>query len=370
VSPDTGADLSWRHPAGSTAVFLGEGAVARARPWLATWAGERQVFLVTSPVVAALFLEEWKSVLDAAAEVVVLEVDEGEAAKTPAAAIDLWERMVAAGGRRDSRVVGLGGGSVSDLAGFVAATFLRGVEIVLAPTTLLAQVDAAIGGKTAIDLPAAKNSVGAFHHPAAVVADVACLATLPAAEIRSGLVEVLKIGAADDLPLFERLERDLETLLIDREPEILSEVVRAAVAAKIRVVEADPGESDRRRLLNMGHTLGHALEVVLGYQGLRHGEAVAYGLVFAARLAANSNGDVDWLSRVVDLVGRLSLPALPPLDLDSLLEALRRDKKATRLGLFWVLPMTPGTVGITAGIPLGYLRDELSRFVEDPLSLT
>lgn len=363
------ADLSWRHPTGETGVYLGVDALERARPWIADWVRERSVFLVTTPRVGELFLGDWHSVLAASRETVVLEVPEGEAAKSPELAVDLWSALLAGGGRRDSRIVALGGGSVGDLAGFVAATFLRGIEWLAAPTTLLAQVDASIGGKTAIDLPAAKNSVGSFYHPAAVVADVSWLDSLPTEERRSGLVEVLKIAAADDLELFAVLEQSLEELVRGDSPGPLAEIVRLAVAAKIAVVEGDPGESDRRRILNLGHTLGHAIEAAAGYSGLRHGEAVAYGLVFVARLAAARGGDRRWLSRLVALVERLSLPPLPDLEVEDLVGALSRDKKATREGVFWVLPLAPGRVGITNEIAIEEVRAEIVSFLGSPLSL-
>jgi len=214
----------------------------------------------------------------AAARWEVLEVADGEAAKTVESAAGLWNRMLAAEGKRDSRVVAFGGGSAGDLAGFAAGCFLRGLEFVQIPTTLLAQVDAAIGGKTGVDLPGGKNTVGLFHHPALVVCDTAILPTLPRGELRSGLVEVIKMAALLDLELLALVEEHLD-LLLAGDAAALGPVVAGAAAAKIGVVECDPTEQGDRRLLNFGHTLGHALESV---RGLRHGEAVALGMVLEA----------------------------------------------------------------------------------------
>lgn len=361
---DGSADLRLGHSRGETEVFLGAAALSRARSWMESWVSGRRVFVVTTPVVAALALDELARSLSAAASVDSLLVDEGEGAKSLANAERLWGEMLKAGGRRDSRIIGLGGGSVGDLVGFVAGTFLRGVEFSLVPTTLLAQVDASIGGKTAIDMPLAKNSVGIFWFPSAVVSDVALLETLAREEVQSGLVEVIKIAAARDIGLFEELESGLEGLL-EGDLKLLGEIIPRAVAAKVRVVEADPFEDGLRRVLNLGHTLAHAIETTLGYQRLRHGEAVAYGLLFVIRLARARSGQTPWLARLGALLERLDLPSLPRLEVDDLLESMMRDKKATRRGLVWVLPKAPGEVEIVTDVPIEQLRLELGAFLFD-----
>jgi 3-dehydroquinate synthase len=296
---------------------------------------------------------------------VTLEVEEGEAAKTVASAERLWNAMLAAGGKRDSRLITLGGGSVGDLGGFVSGCFLRGIGFAQVPTTLLAQVDAAIGGKTGVDLPEGKNTVGLFHHPAWVIADTRVLPTLPREELRSGLVEVIKMAALLDPGLLARVEAHLDDLLAGN-PRALAPVVAAAAAAKIGVVERDPTEQNERRLLNFGHTLGHAIESTLGYASLRHGEAVAYGMLFALRLAALRNMGGDLRPRLQTLVARLGLPPLPPLDPDALLTAMARDKKARESGLAWVLPAALGEGRILEGFSPAEVRQELDRFLADP----
>ncbi|HUO86718.1 MAG TPA: 3-dehydroquinate synthase family protein, partial [Thermoanaerobaculia bacterium] len=334
---------SLRHPQGETAVLIGAGALAtEGAALLADRLAGRLVFVVSTRRVMRLHGERLAPLLAPCGRVVTLTVPEGEPAKTVAVASRLWRRLLAAGGRRDSRIVAFGGGSVGDLAGFVAATFLRGVGLVQLPTTLLAQVDASLGGKTAIDLAGAKNAVGVFHHPQAVLADTRLLGTLPVEELRSGLVEAIKMALVLDADLFARIETGLGALL-DGDAEALAPVVAAAAAAKIGVVERDPDERDERRVLNLGHTLGHALESALAYRGLRHGEAVAYGLLFALRLAETrgyERAEPALFARTRRLVGALGLPPLPAEGLDAghLVDLATRDKKARRSGMVWVLP--------------------------------
>ncbi|HSL83567.1 MAG TPA: 3-dehydroquinate synthase family protein, partial [Thermoanaerobaculia bacterium] len=325
--------------------------------------------VVSTPRVLALHGAALDPVRAAAGRAVTLEVEDGEGAKSLATAERLWSEMLAAGGKRDSRVLAFGGGSSCDVAGFAAGCFLRGVELLQVPTTLLAQVDAAIGGKTAVDLPGAKNSVGLFHHPVRVVADTRLLASLPREEVRSGLVEVVKMAFLLAPELLARVETDLPRLLA-ADPEALAPVVAESAAAKIAVVEADPTEDGPRRLLNFGHTLGHAIEAALGYRDLRHGEAVAYGLLFALRLAASRERgeplpEAD-ASRLRALLARLELPPLPPLDPDALLHAMARDKKARESGLVWVLPARLGEGRAVTGIGEEEVRRELEAFLRDP----
>jgi 3-dehydroquinate synthetase len=295
--------LALRHPGGTTPILIGSGALAEAREHLAGWAAGRALFVVSTPILLSLH----GAALDAlglgaaAARRVVLSVPDGEAAKTVGTAERLWREMVAAGGKRDSRLLAFGGGSVGDLAGFVAGCFLRGISFVQVPTTLLAQVDAAIGGKTAVDLPEGKNTVGLFHHPEMVVAETAFLKTLPPGELRSGLVESIKMAALLDLGLLARIEEDLPALLAG-DPAALAPVAAAAAAAKVAVVERDPEESGERALLNFGHTLGHAIESAAGYTGLRHGEAVAYGILFALRLARRRGCPAEDAARLAHLL--------------------------------------------------------------------
>ncbi len=359
--------LSLRHPTGVTPVLVGEDALATARPDLARWLQGRTVFVVSSAPILALHGERLAALRDAAARWVVLEVEDGEAAKGVASAERLWNQMLEAGGKRDSRVLAFGGGSVGDLAGFSAGCFLRGLEFVQVPTTLLAQVDASIGGKTGVDLPGGKNTVGLFHHPALVVCDTVLLPTLPRGELRSGLVEVIKMAALLDPELLARVEESLDALLAG-DPTVLGPVVAGAAAAKIGVVERDPDERGDRRLLNFGHTLGHAIESSCAYAGLRHGEAVAYGILFALRLAERRGLAADLSGRLRALLARLGLPPLPPLDPAELISHMARDKKAREDGLVWVLPAGLGVGKMTSGVPWEEVSAELGELLRDPFA--
>ena len=329
----------------------------------------RQVFVLTAPPLAKLLRHHLETLLSGAAELIELDdIPDGEDAKTVAVAGGLWDRMLEAGGKRDSLLITLGGGSVGDLGGFVAGCFLRGIDYIQVPSTLLAQVDASIGGKTAVDLLEGKNTVGLFYHPRFVVADSRLLATLPPGELRAGLVEAIKMAALLDPAMFERLEDDLEKCLAG-DAGSLARVVAESARAKLRVVEEDPEERlGRRRVLNFGHTLGHAIEKDLGYGAMRHGEAVAYGLLFALRLSERLELLEDDLGpRLRAVLKRLELPALPfeRLETASLCAAMAKDKKALASGLVWVLPRRLGGDAMQTVDPQ-LVAEELDAFLADP----
>ncbi len=358
--------LELDHGAGVTRLTVG-GDLELPGSELAEWVAGRRVFVVTSKPVWALHGAACFDRLARRADALeVLEVPDGEAAKTIEVAVDLWERLVAAGGRRDSRVVSFGGGSVGDVAGFVAGTFMRGVPLAHVPTTLLAQVDAAVGGKAAINLPGAaggaKNVVGVFHHPRHVVAVTEVLATLPARQLKAGLVEVIKAAALLDPVLFAQLEESLDELL-GPGPSPWVPLVAAAQSAKIGVVERDPREGGERRVLNFGHTLGHAIEACLGYGGLLHGEAVAHGMSFAMTLARPRGLDAVSRRRISDLLARLDLPPLPHCSVSELMRYVERDKKARGDGAVWVLPKALGAWEAVQ-LPRDEVEAALRAFVE------
>jgi 3-dehydroquinate synthase len=270
---------------------------------------------------------------------VVISVPPGEASKSFATLELLYDRMTEVGLDRASSVFALGGGVVGDLAGFAAATFLRGVPLVQVPTTVVAQVDSALGGKTAINHRHAKNLIGAFYQPRLIVADVTTLATLPDREFREGLAEVIKYGAIMDAPMIADLERDLDAILA-RRPDLLEQVVARSLMHKAAVVSADERESGLRKTLNFGHTIGHAIEASAGYGSYFHGEAVAIGMVAAARLSSRYAGlSADEASRLQHLIERTGLPtAMPPKwRSDEFLRALGLDKKRAAGGIEFVL---------------------------------
>ena len=282
----------------------------------------------------------------------------GESSKDLQHLAGLYVHAVEAGLDRASFVVALGGGVVGDLAGFLAATYLRGIRLAQVPTSLLAMVDSSVGGKTGIDLPQGKNLVGAFHQPSAVIADTDTLRTLPPREYRAGLAEVVKYGVIADADFFARLEREADAVAAG-EAAVLEAVVERCCRLKAEVVAADEREGGRRAILNYGHTLAHAIEHAVGYGEWRHGEAVAAGMVFAARLSTAEAGlpeaDAD---RLVALLRRLGLPVVPP---DVPWEAVRRamavDKKAVGRVPRFVLAGAIGRARPGVEVPEGRLRE-------------
>ena len=360
--------LRLRHATGTTRVFLGAGALEEASSHLDEWLDGRAAFVLTSPTLKT-FLDALRPKLSAAARVEILETEDGEAAKTIARATELWERMAELRGRRSSRLITLGGGTLGDLGGFVSGCYLRGIQYSQVPTTLLAQVDASIGGKTGIDLPQAKNSVGLFHHPRLVISELAFLEGLPNAEVRSGLFEIVKTAAMLDAALFEGLESALEELS-DPPIETLSRLVAPTAAAKIRLVEQDPRESGPRRFLNFGHTLGHSIETALGYQTLRHGEAVGYGMLFALRLARSRGLADEDAARIEAVIAAIGLPPLPPVEVGALMDGIDQDKKNREHALVWALPKSVGVGRLVADLPMPEVQSELESFLADVATVT
>jgi 3-dehydroquinate synthase len=318
----------------------------------ATWGGrschralvvtDSQVAPLTAPYIAAL---ERVGVVPTLAV-----VPAGECSKTLDRACDLYDDLIKIRADRHTSIVAIGGGVVGDLAGFVAATYARGIPLLMVPTSLLAQVDSAVGGKVGVNHPRCKNIIGAFHQPSGVWIDTESLNSLPAREVRCGLAEVVKYGMILDARFFQYLEAQAEAVTA-RKPEAIRKVVARSCRLKAEVVTRDEREeTGQRAVLNFGHTIGHAVEAVAGYGGdFRHGEAVAVGMVAEARLAER----VGWLdpavtARLVALLKRFQLPTTAPgLDLDALLEAMSRDKKNQKGKTRFVLPHAVGHVELT-----------------------
>ncbi|MFM8944370.1 MAG: 3-dehydroquinate synthase [Actinomycetota bacterium] len=340
-----------RAPSRTYDVVVGAGWLPRADAFLPPLPRAERAFVVADGAVADRFLPILAvGLATRGLRVERLPVPPGEAAKTLAVAEGLLRGLAAREAHRDDPVVALGGGSTGDVAGFVAATYMRGVPFVQVPTTLLAQVDAAIGGKTAVNLPEGKNLVGAFHQPVAVLADVETLASLSDADLRSGLAEVVKVALTLDPALLEVLGADASRAFA-RDAAVLETLVARAARAKAEVVAVDERDADARMVLNYGHTLGHALERLGGFRGRSHGEAVAVGMRFAARLAVVLDiADADVVEAHDGLLARLGLGDAAGLpDVEEVLAALRLDKKYAG-GVRFVLLEAIGRARVVEGV--------------------
>lgn len=324
-------------PGGSYDVLVGRGLLGGAEH-LPALPGAEKAFVVADASVAAIYGDAAaRAMAGAGLSALPLTVGVGEITKSLETAQVLFQQLAVQECHRDDVIVALGGGVVGDLAGFVAATYMRGIAFLQMPTTLLAQVDASIGGKVGVNLPRGKNLVGAFHQPRRVIADVDTLATLPEREFRSGLAEVAKYGLAVDPSILHTIETRLGDI-VQRDPDVLEDLVARCAAAKAEIVSEDERDHGRRAILNYGHTLGHALEGLAAYRGRSHGEAVAVGMVFAARLAVDLGlADASLLSDHLRTLASLGLPhGAEGVDPEQVLEVMRMDKKY-RQGLRFVL---------------------------------
>ena len=337
----------------SYSIIVERGALQRVGESVRALGVGRRAALVTSPDIMRLHGKRVVDRLrDGGFEIALVEVPDGEAAKQLAVAARCWDALLEARLDRSSTVLALGGGTVGDVAGFVAATYMRGVNLVQLPTTVLAQVDSSSGGKTAIDHPKAKNLIGAFHQPRLVIIDPATIDTLPERDYRSGLAEVVKHGVVLDATYFARLERDTAAILA-RDPATLEEVIGGSCRLKADVVERDERESDLRAVLNYGHTIGHALEAATAFGRWTHGEAVSLGMIAEARLAQRVGlASGETVARQERLLVALGLPvSAPAIDVDDVLAAITRDKKSRDDRVPFVLAPEIGTFRVEHGIP-------------------
>jgi 3-dehydroquinate synthase len=343
-------------------IHVGTGLLERADLFL-PHLPQRKVSIVTNNTVAALYLGTLSTVLrDAGVEVFPVIVPDGEQYKSWTTLNQIFDALLANRSERKSAIIALGGGVVGDLAGFAAATYQRGVPFIQVPTTLLAQVDSSVGGKTGINHPLGKNMIGAFYQPRLVVADIALLATLPGRELSAGIAEVIKYGLIMDLPFLEWMEANMESL-IKRYPEALAYAVARSCENKAAVVAADERESGERALLNLGHTFGHAIEAGLGFGTWLHGEAVAAGTILAARVSQRlgllSAQDVQRTVRIFKKAGLpVEAPALGP---ERYLELMGRDKKVEAGRLRLVLLRSLGKAFITSDVDVDVVRQVLEE---------
>ena len=344
-------------PSRSYEALIGSGLLANAGECLGKIVGDRRVFVVTAPSIR----RRWSKVLlqslaKAGMRAELLEMRDGEPSKRLATLEKLAEKLVKAGADRGVVLIALGGGVVGDVTGFLASIYMRGVDVIQAPTTVLAQVDAAIGGKTGVNLQLGKNLLGTFHQPRAVLIDPAVLATLPSREYRAGLYESLKCGIIGDPGLFRMFE-DRRREILDRDPAVVEAVIADSVRLKASVVSADEREGGLRQVLNLGHTIGHALEAETRYVQLLHGEAVAWGMIAATHIAL-ATGKLDSVTagRITNTI--LSLGRLPRMQIQtaSVVKRLHSDKKTRRGVVHFILPRDIGKVEIVSDVPENVIK--------------
>ncbi len=329
---------------------------------LSPYVGGKQVLVVTNDRVGPLYLPRTVAAFEGK-ETATLVLPDGERYKTMATLSRIFDALIDDRFDRGVTLAALGGGVIGDLTGFAAACYQRGVDFIQIPTTLLAQVDSSVGGKTGVNHPRGKNMIGAFHQPRCVLADTATLETLPDRELRAGLAEVIKYGLMADAAFFGWLEAHMAALLA-RESEALAIAIERCCQLKARIVAADERESGIRALLNLGHTFGHAIEAAQNYAGLLHGEAVAAGMAMAARCSA----DLGWLSdadrdRALALLAAAGLPTGRPAELDAvqLRDFMASDKKVSEGRVRLVLLDGIGAARLTAECPEHILRATLER---------
>lgn len=357
----TPQQLRLRQHDGDTQILILPGGLQNTR-LLDPWTRQRDVFVLSDETVAQLYLSSLMDGLHAS-RIANHIIPPGETSKSIEQYEQVVESLVAQHFSRDMLLIGLGGGVVGDLGGFVAATYHRGVDYMLCPTTLIAQGDASVGGKTAVNLSVGKNLVGAFHHPRLVYVDPLTLCTLPPRELHAGVSELIKYGVALDPTYFNWLEQNLDNLL-ELDAVTLQEAIRMALAIKISVVEADPKErSGRRALLNLGHTFGHAIESASNYRVL-HGEAVAIGMLMAAELSTRQGWlEISARDRIQTLLTRAHLRlTLPALRTEHLLPFFQRDKKVDNRQLKLVLIEALGKAVLTDRFSQSDLVDLLDHW--------
>jgi 3-dehydroquinate synthase len=350
-------------------VLLENGLLARAGECLGTVLANRRVFIVTVPPVRRRWAPVLvKSLAGSGIETEILLMPDGERFKRLTTLEKLAEKLINLDADRGATLIALGGGVVGDVTGFLASIYMRGVDVIQVPTTVLAQLDAAVGGKTGVNLQAGKNLLGTFHQPRVVIVDPRVLTTLPSREYRAGLYEALKCGIIGDPGLF-RLFEEQRGAILDREPSVLKKVIADSVRLKASVVSADERESGLRQVLNLGHTIGHALEAETRYTQLLHGEAVAWGMIAATHIALSmAKLDSVAAGRITSAV--LSLGSLPRVRVNaaSAMRRLRSDKK-TRAGIVhFVLPREIGKVEIVSDVPEAVVRsalDEMRKLSQD-----
>lgn len=352
-------------------ILIASGLLSSVTRLFESYSISQRLFLIANPKVFKLYGEDLVADLGAAGfQVTQIMIPDGEKYKNLQTLENIYTYLIAQGADRHSTIVALGGGVTGDLAGFAAATFHRGIPYVQIPTTLLAQVDSSVGGKTGVNHSLGKNLIGAFYQPTLVCVDVRTLNSLPERELQSGLYEALKYGLIYDADFFTYFESHLAELQ-SRAPDVLERVISRCCEIKAEVTSIDESEADLRKILNFGHTFGHAIEAAAGYAGITHGEGVAYGMIGAVRLSKERGyldaSTVDRLTRCILGVG--PLPAIDFLPADHVFEAMARDKKRHHGRINLVLLERIGQTIVETTVPEETLRDVWSGLVTPPQGL-
>ena len=362
MSIDTRKDpvrVDVRTESSASAIFVGDGIADRLPALLDEHQVGARRFVISSPVIWRFHGEHFQRVLGVSEPILL---PDGERYKNLQAISRAYEALIRANADRGSAIIALGGGVIGDSAGFIAATYLRGITLVQVPTTLLAQVDSSIGGKVGVNHALGKNLIGAFHQPAVVATDPQLLRTLPRREFRSGLYEVVKYGMIASRSLFDLLVTQTKRIF-DRDPEVLAAAIVESCRIKADVVSQDEREGGLRRILNYGHTVGHALEAVTKYRRFRHGEAIAYGMLAAADLAV-ARGALAERERqaLAGLITKLGpLPSIADIGIGEVLEAIRRDKKVVNGRLHFVIAIEIGATMTVDDVTEDEIRAVLRR---------
>jgi 3-dehydroquinate synthase len=350
-------------------IAIAEGALSRVGEITRAALGDkaRRVAVISNPVVDSYYGKEVTRSLKRAGFAALTQlIADGETAKSIRTAERLWAFLISHRFERGDGIIALGGGVVGDLAGFVAATFLRGMDYVQVPTTLLAQIDSSVGGKTGVNHALGKNLIGAFHHPRAVIIDPLTLGTLPGRELRAGLYEAIKYGIIRDRGLAGFIRENIGRI-DSLDPQTLTRIIARCCEIKVEVVVADERESGLRRILNFGHTVGHALEAVTSYRRLKHGEAVGYGMKCAAAIAEKAGvvprPEAEAIRDGIDALGRL--PRISDLNAKDVIAAMAHDKKVARGRLHFVLPTRVGEVVVRDDIAPAVIRAAVRELIAD-----
>ena len=342
-------------------IYIGEGLISDYE-LIGQHLPHKKIAIITNDLVADIYLAPLINSLSPHKDVISIILPDGEKYKNTDSLNSIYSQLLKNKADRNTTLIALGGGVIGDITGFAAATYMRGINFIQMPTTLLSQVDSSVGGKTGINHPQGKNMIGAFYQPQCVITDVNVLKTLPSRELSAGLAEVIKYGLIRDIKFFEWLETNIQSL-IEMNPEHLSEAILRSCQNKADVVEADEFESGIRAILNLGHTFGHAIEVAQGYGNWLHGEAVAVGMIMAAKLSQA----MGWLSepdieRIISLIKHAGLPTVPPnISVDKYIELMMLDKKTKDGKINLVLQKSMGEAVLSNAYDPSKLRQILEQ---------